>query len=312
MQIERRYTEPGGDPYAGVAFAPRTSKIVNPDGSVVFEMKDVLVPARLVAGRGGHPGAEVLPQGGRARPTLVPVAEDGVPEWLAAVRARARLAGRGGETDARQVFRRLAGCWTYWGWKGGYFSPRRTRRRSTTRSATCWPRQMAAPNSPQWFNTGLHWAYGIERPAAGALLRRSRRRRADALHERLRAPGPARVLHPVRQRRPRQRRRHHGPVGPRGPHLQVRLRHRLELLRPPRRGRAAVRRRQVVRPDELPQDRRPRRRRHQVRRHHAPRRQDGRCSTSTTRTSRSSSTGRWSRSRRSPPSSPGRGMLNGT
>src|SRR5262249_6239094 len=27
--------------------------------------------------------------------------------------------------------------------------------------------QMGAPNSPQWFNTGLHWAYGIDGPAQG-------------------------------------------------------------------------------------------------------------------------------------------------
>ncbi len=27
--------------------------------------------------------------------------------------------------------------------------------------------QMAAPNSPQWFNTGLHWAYGIDGPGQG-------------------------------------------------------------------------------------------------------------------------------------------------
>ena len=24
--------------------------------------------------------------------------------------------------SSKQVFDRLAGCWTYWGWKGGYFT----------------------------------------------------------------------------------------------------------------------------------------------------------------------------------------------
>ena len=136
-------------------------------------------------------------------------------------------------------------------------------------------RQAAAPNSPQWFNTGLQLGVRHHRPAAGPLVRRARRRRAEAVHERLRAPCPARLLHPVRRRRPRQRGRHHGPVGARGPRVQVRLRHRLQLLRHPRRERAPLGRRPLLRPDELPQDRRPRRGRDQVGRHHAPRGEDG-------------------------------------
>src|SRR5205823_2817510 len=73
----------------------------------------------------------------------------------------------GQETDARQVFRRLAGCWTYWGWQGRYFSEEADAR--TFHDELCYmlAMQMAAPNSPQWFNTGLHWAYGIEGPPQG-------------------------------------------------------------------------------------------------------------------------------------------------
>ena len=72
-----------------------------------------------------------------------------------------------GESDSRQVFNRLAGCWTYWGWKGGYFTSETDAR--TFHDEVCYmlAMQMAAPNSPQWFNTGLHWAYGIEGPAQG-------------------------------------------------------------------------------------------------------------------------------------------------
>ena len=135
--------------------------------------------------------------------------------------------------------------------------------------------QMAAPNSPQWFNTGLHWAYGIDGPSQGHFYVDFVDRQAHQVEVRLRAPAAARLLHPVDRRRPRQRGRHHGPVGARGAPVQIRLRHRLQFLEAARRGRAALGRRQVVRPDELPQDRRPRRRRHQVGRHHAPRRQDG-------------------------------------
>src|SRR5262249_2376101 len=73
----------------------------------------------------------------------------------------------GGETDARQVFRRLAGCWTYWGWKGGYFSTEANARAFHDETCYMLAAQLASPNSPQWFNTGLHWAYGIQGPHQG-------------------------------------------------------------------------------------------------------------------------------------------------
>src|SRR5207248_2430871 len=71
------------------------------------------------------------------------------------------------ETDARQVFGRLAGCWTYWGWRGGYFSSERDARAFHDETCHMLAAQMGAPNSPQWFNTGLFWAYGIDGPAQG-------------------------------------------------------------------------------------------------------------------------------------------------
>jgi ribonucleoside-diphosphate reductase alpha chain len=94
------------------------------------------------------------------------VHETGVPEWLQRSRPASGTAF-GGETDSRQVFRRLAGCWTYWGWKGGYFSSEADARAYFDEMCYMLAAQMAAPNSPQWFNTGLHWAYGIEGPAQG-------------------------------------------------------------------------------------------------------------------------------------------------
>ena len=113
------------------------------------------------------------------------------------------------------------------------------------------------------------------RAEPGPLLRRFPERQADALEELVRASAAARLLHPGHHRRPGQRRRHHGPVGARGAPVQIRLRHRLQLLGAARRRRKAVGRRQVVRLDVLPQDRRPRGGRHQVGRHHAARGQDG-------------------------------------
>jgi ribonucleoside-diphosphate reductase alpha chain len=163
VQIERRYTEPGGDPYAGVEFAERTSRIVNPDGSVVFEAT-LQAPAKW-----SQVAVDILAQkycrkAGVAT-DLVPVPEPGVPAWL----ARSEPAPGSpieGETDARQVFRRLAGCWTYWGFTNGYFGESDAHAFYDELQAML-ARQAAAPNSPQWFNTGLNWAYGITGPPQG-------------------------------------------------------------------------------------------------------------------------------------------------
>ena len=102
-----------------------------------------------------------------------------------------------GETSATQVFDRLAGAWTYWGWKGGYFTTEADAQAYYDEMRYMLATQMAAPNSPQWFNTGLHWAYGIDGPCAGPLLRRPQDRRADQVGPRLRTPAAARLLHPV-------------------------------------------------------------------------------------------------------------------
>lgn len=165
MQFPRRYSAPGQDPFAGLKFTPRTSRIVNPDGSVVFELKDLLAPEHW-----SQVAVDVLAQK-YFRKAGVPlraehVAEDGVPHWLQRS-VPADDSSLGQETDARQVFRRLAGCWTYWGWKGGYFSSEEDARTFFDELCHMLAAQMAAPNSPQWFNTGLHWAYGIEGPPQG-------------------------------------------------------------------------------------------------------------------------------------------------
>jgi ribonucleoside-diphosphate reductase alpha chain len=73
----------------------------------------------------------------------------------------------GSETDPPQVFDRLAGTWTYWGWKGGYFDSEEDARAFFDELATCWPPSASRRTRPQWFNTGLHWAYGIDGPSQG-------------------------------------------------------------------------------------------------------------------------------------------------
>ena len=172
MKFSRTYSAPG-DPYAGVAFEPRTSKIVNPDGSVIFEAKDVMVPAAW-----SQVAVDVLAQK-YCRKAGVPkhtvrVQEEGVPEWLSrsvadgtALDALSRDDQFGPERDAREVFNRMAGCWTYWGWKHGYFDSENDAQIYYDEMCAMLARQIGAPNSPQWFNTGLHWAYGISGPAQG-------------------------------------------------------------------------------------------------------------------------------------------------
>ena len=65
------------------------------------------------------------------------------------------------------MFDRLAGTWTYWGWKGGYFDSENDAQAFFDELRFMLASQMCAPNSPQWFNTGLHWAYGIDGPSQG-------------------------------------------------------------------------------------------------------------------------------------------------
>jgi ribonucleoside-diphosphate reductase alpha chain len=166
MHIIRRYTTAGSDPFASFTFVSRTSRIANPDGTVVFEMKDLQAPDQW-----SQVAVDILAQkyfrkaGVPARLERVP--EEGVPEWLRRSAAAAGETRTGVETDARQVFHRLAGCWAYWGWKGGYFTSEEDARAFYDETCYMLAAQMAAPNSPQWFNTGLYWAYGIDGPAQG-------------------------------------------------------------------------------------------------------------------------------------------------
>ncbi|MCR9127782.1 MAG: vitamin B12-dependent ribonucleotide reductase [Rhodobacteraceae bacterium] len=165
MKIERKFTTAGQDAYAALDFVSATSEIRNPDGTVVFRMDDIEVPAGW-----SQVASDVIAQkyfrkaGVPAR--LKKVKEKGVPAFLW------RSAPDGdvpttGETSSKQVFDRLAGAWAYWGWKGGYFSTEEDARAYYDEMRFMLASQRAAPNSPQWFNTGLHWAYGIDGPAQG-------------------------------------------------------------------------------------------------------------------------------------------------
>ncbi|MBZ9897641.1 vitamin B12-dependent ribonucleotide reductase [Mesorhizobium sp. BR1-1-6] len=173
MRIERRFTRQGQSAYAEIEFRKALSEIKNPDGSVVFRLDNIDVPAQF-----SQVAADILAQkyfrkaGVPAR--LKKVEENDVPSFLwRSVADEAELAKLpeaeryGSEIDARQVFDRLAGTWTYWGWKGGYFKSEEDARAFRDELAYMLATQRVAPNSPQWFNTGLHWAYGIDGPSQG-------------------------------------------------------------------------------------------------------------------------------------------------
>ena len=173
MRFERRHTKDGQGPFDSIAFRSATSEIKNPDGTIVFRAENIEVPEQF-----SQVAADILAQkyfrkaGVPAK--LVKIEENDVPSflWRSAPDERAlkKLPEEerfGGETSAKQVYHRLAGTWTYWGWKGGYFSSEDDARIYYGEMCAMLALQMAAPNSPQWFNTGLHWAYGIDGPSQG-------------------------------------------------------------------------------------------------------------------------------------------------
>jgi len=173
MRIERRFTTEGASPYDAIEFRTTTSEIRNPDGSIVFRLEDFEVPRQFTQVAADIIAQKYFRKAGIPAATVA-VEEEGVPEWLQrrapdeeALAKMPKAKRQSGETDARQVFDRLAGAWTYWGWKGGYFDAEADARAYFDEMRMMLARQMAAPNSPQWFNTGLHWAYGIDGPAQG-------------------------------------------------------------------------------------------------------------------------------------------------
>lgn len=157
MKIERFFTHEGESPYTGIEFVARSSEIKNPDGSTVFKLEDIKAPRRW-----SQVAVDILAQ--------KYFRKAGVPKTDKEGNAVCDAEGNpvyGGETDSRQVFHRLAGCWRYWGEKYGYFDSQRDAQAFYDELCHMLAAQIAAPNSPQWFNTGLHYAYGIAGKAQG-------------------------------------------------------------------------------------------------------------------------------------------------
>jgi ribonucleoside-diphosphate reductase alpha chain len=156
LRIERRFTTDGVSPYDTVEWSLRDSKITNPDGSIVFEMKNAEIPSQwsqvaadiMVSKYFRKAGVPQHDESGN------PILDKGEPVL-------------GPERSARQVIDRLAGTWRWWGEEHGYFASSEDAQIFEDELAYMLLHQMAAPNSPQWFNTGLHHRYGIEGPEQG-------------------------------------------------------------------------------------------------------------------------------------------------
>jgi ribonucleoside-diphosphate reductase alpha chain len=160
LKIRRHFTCQNHDPYFGIEFVHTDidfagiSKPVRIEYPKSWSSLAVSITARKYFRKTGVPNRRVA------------VVEDGIPEWLQRS-VPAHGARLGSETSVKQLIERLAGAWTYWGWRGNYFQDEESARAFFDELRYIMIRQGCAPNSPQWFNTGLHWAYGIEGKATG-------------------------------------------------------------------------------------------------------------------------------------------------
>ncbi len=157
MKIGRRFTKAGENPYSLFTYTRRSSVLRNPDGSVVFELSDIEVPSHW-----SQMATDILAQKYFRKAGVPQFTEDGTPLLNEDGTVRT-----GSETSIRQVVHRMVGCWRHWGEEHGYFDSADDAQSYYDEMAFTLLQQMAAPNSPQWFNTGLQWAYGITGPAQG-------------------------------------------------------------------------------------------------------------------------------------------------
>jgi ribonucleoside-diphosphate reductase alpha chain len=157
LSIRRLFTTPGSDPLEEVTYELRTSRIKNTDGSVVFEMENAEIPADW-----SQVATDIV--------VSKYFRKAGVPQRDRSgnlIKDEQGNAVTGPEKSVKQVVRRLAGCWRYWGENHGYFTTTQDAQAFEDELSYMLVHQMAAPNSPQWFNTGIHYAYGITGPAQG-------------------------------------------------------------------------------------------------------------------------------------------------
>ena len=150
LKINRKYTSPG-DPYKDIVWEKRSSKITNPDGSTVFEMNDVEIPSTW-----SQVATDIMVSKYFRKAGVPQTDEKGN-----VIKDENGEVVLGPETSSKQVFNRLAETWRHWGEKTGYFSSEKDAQAFEDELKYMLATQMAAPNSPQWFNTGLNYKYGL-------------------------------------------------------------------------------------------------------------------------------------------------------
>lgn len=173
MRISRQITHENQSPYAGISWKTVDVEICSADARERVCLTDIEVPASW-SQQAAQTFARYYIRRAGVPAKLIAVREEGVPQFLwrkvadtAALAALLPEQRYGQETSAKQVFARMAGMWTYWGFKAGYFDTEADARAFHDEMCALLARQVVAPNSPQWFNAGLHWAYGLQGPAQG-------------------------------------------------------------------------------------------------------------------------------------------------
>ncbi len=189
MKITRRFTKAGQDPFATVEYEKRTSRITNPDGSVVFEMNDAEIPRQW-----SQLATDIMVSKYFRKAGVPQLDENGQPQRDAAGNILT-----GPEKSARQVINRLAGCWRYWGEKHSYFDTPDDAQAFYDELAYMLLHQMCRAQQPPVVQHRPELRLRHHRPRPGTLLLRSPQRRTAQEQRRLLPPPAPRLLHPVHQ-----------------------------------------------------------------------------------------------------------------
>jgi ribonucleoside-diphosphate reductase alpha chain len=157
VKIHRRFTKGGENPFNTVQWDKRTSRIRDESGRSIFEKTDAEVPASW-----SQVATDIMVSKYFRRAGVPQVDEQGKP--IIGADGKQVL---GSESSAKQVIKRLTNCWRWWGEKYGFFATPDDAKAFEEELQYTLIHQMTAPNSPQWFNTGLALSYDIKGPSQG-------------------------------------------------------------------------------------------------------------------------------------------------
>jgi len=162
VQLTRHFTREGQSPYAHLSFEPRSTRMTRLDGSVVFAMDNVYVPTQW-----DQTATDVLAQKYfRRKGCNHHHVNSFYNSHYSSLYAGNTLKDPGHEVDLRETIHRIVGAMAAAGERLGYFDEANAEIFYDEMSFLMATQRMA-PNSPQWFNTGLGWAYGLKGSAQG-------------------------------------------------------------------------------------------------------------------------------------------------